>query len=60
MIQASRCGIQLYLILVGCQFFYESRTICHKFRLYTGFAAGRQPLLSFGDYLDELIKITLE
>ena len=46
MIQASRCGIQLYLILVGCQFFYESRTICHKFRLYTGFAAGRQPLLS--------------
>ena len=26
--------------------FYESWTICHKFRLYTGFTAGRPPLLS--------------
>lgn len=26
--------------------FYEARTICHKFQLYTGFTAGRPPLLS--------------
>ena len=26
--------------------FYEARAICHKFQLYTGFTAGRPPLLS--------------